>query len=71
MGNQEIEQLWRRRLDDAKLRLDYATSYAKGRDDGWARRAHETALAEYIRVLRIFTDLVVDGKIPDEIPRVA
>ena len=48
-------------MDDAKLRLDYAS----GRDDGWARRAHETALAEYTRVLRIFTDLVVHGKIPE------
>ena len=65
MGNQELEQLWRNRLDDAKLRLAYATSYANGRDDGWARRAHETALAEYTRVLRIFTDLVVHGKIPE------
>lgn len=65
MGSQELEQRWRSRLDDAKLRLDYATSYANGRDDGWARRAHGTALAEYTRVLRIFTDLVVHGKIPE------
>ena len=65
MGNQELEQLWRTRLDDVQLRLDYATSYANGRDDRWARKAHETALAEYTRVLRIFTDLVVHGKIPD------
>ena len=65
MGNEELEQRWRSRLDDAKLRLDYATSYGNGRDDGWARKAHETALAEYTRVLRIFTELVVDGKTPD------
>ncbi len=31
-----------------------------------ARRAEADALAEYMRVLQIFTDLTVHGKLPDE-----
>ena len=66
MERRELEGLWRSRLDDAKLHLDYATSYMKVRDDGWARKAHEVALAKFNRVLLTFTDLVMDGKLPKE-----
>ena len=65
MGNEELEELWRSRLADAKLRLDYATSYAqRGSSDGGALRAQAEALAEYTRTLRTFTDLVMDGRVP-------
>ena len=81
MGNEELEQHWRSRLADAKLRLDFATNYLNEvrqdfeikdpSPDGQfscerAIRAQNVALAEYTRILRTFTDLVIDGKIPDE-----
>jgi hypothetical protein len=78
----KLEDLWRKRLTDAKLRLDSARNDVKEvqRDlpsddipapDGRfaysrALRAESFALAEYKRVLRIFTDLTRNGKIPDE-----
>jgi hypothetical protein len=77
-----LENPWLRRLSDAQIRLDSACNYLKGvaRDllagriseaDGayayqQALRAENMALAEYQRVLDIFTSLVVDGKIPEE-----
>lgn len=77
---QQLEERWRARLKDAKLRLDFAHQYTKEveRDfnDGTvpipdgsyayrkALRAESYALAEYQRVLRVYT--VVSGKIPDE-----
>ena len=76
------EDLWLKRLTDAKLRLDAARDYVKQvqRDlsaneipapDGEfayrkALRAENSALAECKRVLRIFTNLTENGKIPDE-----
>ncbi len=81
-NKQQLEDLWRERLNTAKLRLDFARQYMKevqrdrnsgdipGPDGNFAYqkalRAENTALAEYNRVLRVFTKLVVDGKIPDE-----
>jgi len=77
-----LEDLWRRRLEDAELRLTFARQYLAEvqRDFPSSRRVHsdgafayqhalraETfALAEYKRVLQIFTDLVTHGKIPEE-----
>lgn len=81
MERQELEDLWRRRLRDAKLRLDFARSFLTevhqsfplddtSSDGQFARqealRAENVALAEYNRVLRIFTDLVIREEIPDE-----
>ena len=74
MERQEVEDLWRRRLADAKLRLDFAGECVNEaqRDDispdgarERALRAQNVALAEYTRILRSFSDLVLDGKIPD------
>lgn len=78
----DLEELWRERLKDAKLRLEFAYNYVKEvqkdleaggvpAPDGnfaFARaiKAENFALAEYNRVLRIFGDLLVQGKIPDE-----
>ena len=81
MERQESEELWRNRLASAKLRLDFARNYLNEvqRDfpiddtspDGQyafrrALRAENVALAEFHRLLRIYTDLVMDGKIPPE-----
>ena len=69
-------------MRNARLSLDFARNFLKEvqRDfpresvasaDGQfalqkALRAENLALAEYRRVLRIFTDLVVEGTVPDE-----
>ena len=81
MERHELEELWRRRLASAKLRLDFARNYLNevqtdfpiddGSPDGQyayqrAIRAENGALAEYHRALRIYTDLVMDGKLPEE-----
>ena len=79
---QQLEEVWRLRLSDAQLRLQFARNYMQEvhRDlqegvipaaDGnfaleRAIRAENIAIAEYSRVLRFYTDLVVDGKIPEE-----
>ena len=77
-----LEELWRSRLNDAKLRLDFARNYVADvqRDhpsgdipesdyhfaDQKALRSENLALEEYNRVLRIYPDLVVNGTIPEE-----
>ena len=81
MERQQLEDLWCRRLGDSKLQLDFARNYLAEvqRDfppddtspDGQyalqhALRAENLALAEYRRVLRIYTDLVMEGKLPEE-----
>ena len=81
-NREALEQLWRDRVNDVKLRLDFARSYAKEvREDVHrgavpspdgsfayqrALRMETLALAEYVRVMRIFSALVLEGKIPDE-----
>jgi hypothetical protein len=71
-----LEDLWRSRLNYAKLQLDLTRNHLKEiqrdlrvGDKGayWrAVRAEKLAGVEYHRVLGIFTSLVVDGEIPDE-----
>jgi hypothetical protein len=77
-----LEDIWRQRLQDAELRYtrsreqlrNVLRNFPAGKippPDGsyayqQALRAENIALAEYTRVLRIFTDLVVGSKIPDE-----
>ena len=79
---QALEELWKQRLTDAKLRLDFARNFVCelvhdlplleiSNADGHfayqrAIRAETAALREYARVLRIHHDLTVDGVIPDE-----
>lgn len=81
-NRQALHDLWHERLKDAKLRLDFARTYAKevrgdfppgaalSADGAFAQqkslRAETFALAHYRRVLGIYTDLTVKGKIPDE-----
>jgi hypothetical protein len=78
----KVEQLWLNRLNDVKLRLEFARSYANEveRDHSsgdipenerqFARyaalRAENIALAMYNRVLRIYKNLAVNGIVPDE-----
>ena len=83
VGDREkLEDLWRDRLQDAKLRHAFACNVRQevqrdlqhgevpSADRNFALeralRAENRALAEYDRVLRIFAALVVAGKIPDE-----
>jgi len=79
--NQRIADLWRGRLLDARKKYELAATEAKtaGTDftqgtlptpDGNQHmvntlRAETSARKEYMRVLQIFTDLVVSGKRPD------
>ncbi len=78
----ELEKLWRHRLEDARLRLEFARNYYREikRDfsDGGisapverfefdkALRAETAALREYSRILAILNDLTIHGKIPNE-----
>ncbi len=68
MAQQEI---WRRRLaaaeneyESAAARLECAIGQDRGVDE--ARQRKLDARAEYLRLLRIFSDLVLRGKIPRE-----
>lgn len=76
----ELEDAWRRRLDEALELYRAATARCEqllaGQPDGRppepdsplsnARRAQTEALQEYSRVLRIFSDLVIHGKFPPD-----
>jgi hypothetical protein len=77
-----LEELWRTRLKHAVLRLEFAKNHVAevhreilqsavpmldaNSTYQAALRAEGVALAEYERVLRIFTALVVDGKTPEK-----
>jgi len=77
---QRLEELWRFRLVEARIKHEKAVagSRAASRDfearqpppsDGNLTRAlmaERAARDEYMRVLRIFTDLMVTGKRPEE-----
>lgn len=82
MTREESEAIWQKRLEDAKQRLEFASNYLQEvRDDlnsggvsladghfayRRAIRAERIARSEFLRVLRIFHDLVVNGKLPAE-----
>ncbi len=77
-----LEALWRKRLNDALLRLDCARRHYREIKQDFAPgemtapveyyaiqqalRAEVAALAEYSRVLAVLNDLTVHGKIPNE-----
>jgi hypothetical protein len=66
MAEQEI---WRKRLAEAENRYEDAAARlesALAQDSGVAeaRQRKVTARAEYLRLLRIFSDLVLRGKAP-------
>lgn len=72
----ELEREWKERWLKAKVDLDAARAHvASLKQDGGSEGAYayacavmaETAaLVEHSRVLRIYADLVVYGKVPDE-----
>ena len=82
---QEVEEFWRRRLAEEKARYevavtrfqtaseDFRTQHATPPDGGFgvhlAITAESSARREYMRVLRLYTDLLLHGKIPDETER--
>jgi hypothetical protein len=71
----ELEDAWRARVENSRLRYQEATTrygeLLKQQRDGpesplaHARHAESAALVEYLRVLRLFTDLIVQGKLPE------
>ena len=77
----ELQEEWRARVNEARVRyarcsLDLREVAAEVRgellpiEDGTcllrkALKCQHAALAEYMRVLHIFTGLVMDGKIPE------
>ena len=77
---QTLEDSWRRRLEKTHAVYHRASGHYRRllqeQPDGArhdpngrlarARQAESEALAEYTRVLRAFTELTVDGKIPEE-----
>jgi hypothetical protein len=79
----DVEELWRGRLAAAKAGYetavarfrtaseDFRSNHTPSPDGGFsvhlAIAAESSARKEYMRVLRMFTDLVLYGKIPDEI----
>lgn len=80
---QDVEELWRGRLAAAKSGYetavarfrtaseDFRSHHTPSPDGGFsvhlAIAAESSARKEYMRVLRLFTELVLYGKIPDEI----
>jgi|SRR5579872_545160 len=80
VARHELEASWRSKLHETQERYQAATSryrrvlqeqpkgLRQGPDDSLAgaRQAESQSLAEYARVLRIFVDLTVHRKIPEE-----
>jgi len=78
----ELESVWRRHWEAAKLRLELARIRVREVEIGAplnprtsceyqdAISAESAAQVEYFRVLRIYMDLVVNGKRPEAIGHV-
>jgi len=82
VNRQELEDEWQERLHEAQKRYHEATARSNEAlrvfrersvptpdgGEGYNRALREETLArrEYMRVLRIFTDLTVAGTIPEE-----
>ena len=59
-----LEELWRFRLEEAaKQHKTASENFRKALDEF---NGQATALHEYRRILKVFTDLVVDRKMPPE-----
>lgn len=79
-GRQQLEDLWRSKLEQAQLRYKVATEKYRrllgDTPDGLppnpdgplahARQAESEARAEYSEVLQVFTELAIHGKRPEE-----
>ena len=58
MSRTELEEQWRQRVKDAKVRLDFAVQQAqKDPADRQASREERMARAEYMKALRIYETL--------------
>lgn len=80
LARHDLEEAWRRQSEMARERYEQASSrYRKlleEKPEGLiprqndpltlARHAESEALAEYARVLKLFTELTVHGRIPEE-----
>lgn len=85
LNRRELERYWKERWLQAKLELEAARAHVQsvkstlsgpyGADGAYAYaraiQGETTALIEYSRTLRIYTDLVVHGKVPDNEERQA
>ena len=86
LDRRELERYWEERCLQAKLKLEAARAHVQsvkstlsgpyGADGAYAYtraiKGETTALIEYSRTLRIYTDLVVHGKLPgNEDPQAA
>ena len=60
---QALEDAWRKRVESARQRYLATVSLPGGTGNRELRRA---ARAEFMRVLRIFRDLIMQGKIPPD-----
>jgi hypothetical protein len=80
-SKQALEDIWRQRVREARLRYEAASAaFRKTWGEHFeqrlsvdpthaiqqARKVESEALAEYMRALKIFTDLVLHGKIPPD-----
>jgi hypothetical protein len=80
-NKRELEDMWRERVREARDRYTQATGLFRAtwdkhfdmqmNSDGVhaiqrAREAESRALAEYVRVMKIFANLVISGHIPPE-----
>jgi hypothetical protein len=78
-SRQELEEIWRQRVREARLRYEEAcaafrSTWGEHFETGLsadpthaiqeARKVESQALAEYVRVLKIFTELVLRGEAP-------
>jgi hypothetical protein len=79
---QDVEEIWRRRLSEAKGRYEVAVArfqtaseefrnhHTTPPDGGFgvhlAIAAESSARKEYMRVLRLYTDLLLHGKVPED-----
>jgi hypothetical protein len=57
---QAVERAWRKRVENARER--YLAAAGQAADSELKR----SVKVEYLRVLRVFTDLVIKGKMPPE-----
>ena len=65
------QEIWRKQLGEAETRYEDAaarlqTALVEDRGIAEARQAKMAARGEYLRLLRIFSDLVLRGKAPGE-----
>ena len=65
-----LQEIWRQRLEEAERKYEDAATElqsALSRNSGVveARQQKMAARAEYLRLLRIFSDLVLRGKVPE------